>query len=206
MRRSTRAAILLVAFSLLPATSTNAGTISVSFSLTSGAGSWSSGQSAGPVSLGMGAVFLEVAGTSIVSPTGSNVTVLSLFATGLASLGSANSLQLFGLTVPVVATSPTNLSAVGGGGTLGGAVGGPSGVFPLLSHGAIFLTIQNLQTNGSAVFRLFTGNFGGATSASVVNTFVGTEVSRTFVPEPSTGSLLALGLVVAVACVGTRRR
>ena len=200
MERARGWLVFLPLASCLAASPSLAGTISVTFSLTSGSGLWNSNQSSGQaITLGSGSVFLEIAGSGLVTATGSVATIQNLFATGIGPLANVHSLQLFGLAAPLIGTSPTGFTASAGGGTVAGSVGGPSGVFPLASFAAVLFSVSNLGTSGNATFRLLGGTFGGFTSAQVTQTFVGTEVSRTFVPEPSTGLLLVLGLWLAMA-------
>jgi len=196
--------LALVSASLLLSSPVSAGTISITFVLTAGSGSWTSNQSGGAISLGQGSVVLEMPGTSAVSPTGSVATILQLFATGLGPLLNAHSLQLVGLPGQIIGTHPGGFTASGGAGTMLGAVGGPSGVLPLMSFAAVLFDVSNVGTSGAASFRLLGGNFGGASAATITQTFVGTEVSRTYLPEPSTGLLLALGVGAAWALVGRR--
>ncbi len=200
MERARGWLVFLPLASCLAASPSLAGTISVTFSLTSGSGLWNSNQSGGQaITLGSGSVFLDIAGSGLVTATGSVATIQNLFATGLGPSNNQHSLQLFALVLPVIGTSATGFVASGAGGTVQGSVGGPTAILPLSSFGAALFSVLNMNSSGNATFKLPVGSFGGYTSAQVTRTFVGREVSRTFVPEPSTGLLLVLGLWLAMA-------
>ena len=65
------------------------------------------------------------------------------------------------------------------------------------------VSVLNASSSGNATFKLLVGSFsGGLTYARVTRTFIGTEVSRTFVPEPRTGLLLGLGVGAGTAFEG----
>ena len=200
MQPALRWVALLPLVSVLVSSSALAGTISITFALTAGSGLWNSNQSGGQaITLGSGSVFLDIGGSSLVNPTGSVATIQNLFATGLGPSNNLHSFQLFVLALPVISTSTTGFVASGGGGTVQGSVGGPTAILPLSSFGAALFSVLNASSSGNATFKLLVGSFsGGLTYARVTRTFIGTEVSRTFVPEPRTGLLLGLGVGLAL--------
>jgi hypothetical protein len=196
--RCARAGLVLLAVVLASSTAL-AGTISITFSLSAGSGLWGTTQSGGqPINLGSGSVFLDVAGAGPLTPTGSVAVIQNLFATGLGMSFSGHTLQLFVLPGTIVASGTNGFTASAGAGTAFGSVGGPLGVRPLMSFAGVLFAVSNIGTSGAAGFQLLNGVFGGVTAAQIQRTFVGTEVSRSYVPEPTTGLLLCVGLALAL--------
>jgi hypothetical protein len=185
-----------LALGLLISAAAHAGTITATYSLTAGSGKWNTAQSSNlPISLGSGIAVVQFDAAGLYTPTGTAATLVSLYATGQGPSLSAHALQVNQLYAQLVTFGATGFTASAAVGTIAGFAQGPSGLFPLNSAAAAVWSGSKFQLPpGSAQFKLAAATFLGATTAVVTQAFLGQEVSRSFVPEPSSFSLVLLGL------------